>query len=240
MKKFKFFEKPAAAKTVYIMAAVSFCLAAIAIGIVYSQTMHTLEESLTVPQTTKQVHRNQSGESDPRTTTVAAQKTTTASTSAKKEENSTQVATTTDAVTATASQTAGTKTYILPCEGEIIRPYSPEIPIYCETMGDWRTHSGVDFAVKESEEVLSVGDGKVSKVIVDSAYGYTVEVDYGDFTARYCGLKQGECVGINQILNKGDFVGKVADVPVENKQGVHLHFEIVRDGDYADPIKTLQ
>ena len=129
---------------------------------------------------------------------------------------------------------------MLPCDGKIIREYSPEIPVYCETMEDWRTHSGVDFAVKEDEEVLSVGKGKVSRVLVDSVYGYTVEVDYGDFVARYCGLEQGTCVGIDQLLNKGDSIGKVATVPCESKSDKHLHFEIIRNGDYADPIKTLE
>lgn len=244
MKKIKFFEKPAGARTVYIMAGVSFCLAAIAVGIVYSKTINAVEENLTMTKTTYQVGLNQQGETDPRITE---------NTSAKVTENTTAATTseiyittkpiaevTESAVNATTTKKAEKQSFMLPCDGKIIREYSPEIPVYCETMEDWRTHSGVDFAVKEDEEVLSVGKGKVSRVLVDSVYGYTVEVDYGDFVARYCGLEQGTCVGIDQLLNKGDSIGKVATVPCESKSDKHLHFEIIRNGDYADPIKTLE
>lgn len=244
MKKFNFFEKPAGARTVYIMAGVSFCLAAIAVGIVYSKTVNRVEENLTMTKTTYQVGLNQQGETDPRTTEATSAKvteSTTAATTSEKYITTKPVARVTEsAVNATTTVKTEEQSFMLPCEGKVIREYSPEIPVYCETMEDWRTHSGVDFAVKEDEEVLSVGKGKVSKVLVDSVYGYTVEVDYGDFIARYCGLEQGTCVGIDQLLNKGDSIGKVATVPCESKSGKHLHFEIIRNGDYADPIKTLK
>lgn len=244
MKKFNFFEKPAGARTVYIMAGVSFCLAAIAVGIVYSKTVNRVEENLTMTKTTYQVGLNQQGETDPRTTEATSAKvteSTTAATTSEKYITTKPVARVTEsAVNATTTVKTEEQSFMLPCDGKIIREYSPEIPVYCETMEDWRTHSGVDFAVKEDEEVLSVGKGKVSKVLVDSVYGYTVEVNYGDFIARYCGLEQGTCVGIDQLLNKGDSIGKVATVPCESKSGKHLHFEIIRNGDYADPIKTLK
>ena len=244
MKKFNFFEKPAGARTVYIMAGVSFCLAAIAVGIVYSKTVNRVEENLTMTKTTYQVGLNQQGETDPRPTEATSAKvteSTTAATTSEKYITTKPVARVTEsAVNATTTVKTEEQSFMLPCDGKIIREYSPEIPVYCETMEDWRTHSGVDFAVKEDEEVLSVGKGKVSKVLVDSVYGYTVEVDYGDFIARYCGLEQGTCVGIDQLLNKGDSIGKVATVPCESKSGKHLHFEIIRNGDYADPIKTLK
>lgn len=237
MKKFTFFEKPAAAKTVYIMAGVSFCLAAIAVGVLYSQTMSKVEKNLTTAVTTRQAGRNQTGETDPRYSTAATQSTTatTETTTFEVEENHTQITTAQAPVIATTAKEK--QSFMLPCDGKIIREYSPTVPLYCETMEDWRTHNGVDFAVGEDEEVLSVGKGKVSKVLADASYGYIIEVDYGEFTARYCGMKQGSCVGINQLLNKGDSIGQVAQVPCESKQGSHLHFEIVKDGDYIDPMK---
>lgn len=252
MKKFNFkqaFSKP---KTVYTMAGISFCLAAVAIGIVYSQTMNTLEKALPQTSTTKQVNQVQSGEDDPRkvirvTTTKAG-----LTTSAEEitEEITLPPATTsapaTDAVATTApaeGETQLTETkqtdLMLPHDGEIIRKYSPDVPLYCETMNDWRTHNGIDIAVKEGEEVLSVGKGKVSKVLVNATYGYTVEVDYGTFTARYCGMKQGECVGIGQVLEKGDSVGMVDVVPCEASSPAHLHFEVMVEGMYEDPMKVL-
>lgn len=242
MKKLKFFEKPAGARTVYTLAGVSFCLAAIAVGILYSQTAESIEKITSVTNTTYQVNIGKQDEADPRyngnieksttraSTSVTTEAATTALTAEEAEEESAVVATT---------SAAQKQSFMLPCDGEVIRKYSPELPLYCETMEDWRTHSGIDFAVEEGGEVLSVGKGKVSKVLVDSSFGYTVEVNYGEFTARYCGLEQGTTVGINQLLNKGDSIGKVGEVPCEKNSGRHLHFEIIKNGDYADPVKVL-
>lgn len=239
MKRIKFFEKPAGAKTIYIMAGVSFCLAAIAVAVVYSGTMNAVEKNLTQVKTTYQVDRKQQGEEDPRVTQTTKPKEPSTTEKTTAQLTTQAVAEATEAAASTEPSTTQKQSFILPCEGEIIREYSPEIPVYCETMQDWRTHSGVDFLVKEDEEVLSVGKGRVSKVMASSVYGYIVEVDYGEFTARYCGMKQGECVGINQLLNKGDSVGKVGEIPCEAMAEKHLHFEIIRNGDYADPIKAL-
>ncbi len=249
MKNLNFKKKFSKSRNIYVMAAISFCLAAAAIGIVYSQTVKRTQEILPEISTTQQVHNNQTGVSDPRDiepTTVKSKKeiTTKESTTAEPETKeltrteasteNTETATTSAAVSVIAAQT-----FIRPHDGEIIRSYSPDVPVYCETMNDWRTHSGIDIAVKEGDEAVSIGKGKVSKVLVDSSYGYTVEIDYGSFTARYCGLKQGECVGIGQSLEKGDSVGVIDTVPCEAKSGPHLHFEVVKDGVEVDPIKVF-
>lgn len=243
MKKIRFFEKTAGAKTVYTLAGVSFCLAAIAVGILYSRTVESLEGITSVPSTTFRVNVEKNDEADPRyngnipksTTEESTTETITAEAVAEEYEEISE-----SAVVATTSAVTEKQSFMLPCDGEVIRKYSADIPVYCETMEDWRTHSGIDFAVEEGGEVLSVGKGKVSKVLVDSSYGYTVEVDYGEFTARYCGLEQGTTVGINQLLNKGDSIGHVGEVPCEKKAARHLHFEIIRNGDYADPTDVLK
>ena len=250
MKSFNFKEKFSKAKAVYTMAGVSLCLTAVAIGIVYSRTVDRLENILPDISTTQQVHQNQTGVSDPRDklpTTIsgkkeAASKKVTSATEASTESYAEPESTTASYQTqeaSTAVSVIAQQTFILPHNGEIIRAYSPDIPLYSETMNDWRTHSGVDIAAKEGDEAVSVGKGKVSKVLVDSSYGYTVEVDYGTFTARYCGLKQGESAGIGQSLEKGDSVGVIDAVPCEANAGPHLHFEIIKDGAEVDPVKAL-
>ena len=236
MKKFDFSKKISQRKTVYTMAAVSFCLAVVAIGIVYSKTMNALEEGLPELSTTKQVHYNQTDVADPRITTATTEKITQQTTAPTETTTEKE----TEAVTTTAVSVLASQTYIRPHDGEIIRIYSPGVPIYSETMNDWRTHDGIDIAVKEGDEVVSVGKGKVSRVVVDSSYGYTVEVDYGAFTARYCGLKQGECVGIGQSLEKGDSIGVVDAVPCEAAEGPHLHFETLVDGMQKNPSEVCK
>lgn len=246
MKNFNFREKITKGKNVYILAAVSFCMVAIAIAIVYSQTMSTLEKSLAPLSTTERVNINQKGVTDPRitakiTTTVPTTKETEPSTetttliSTTEAESNPETEKETEAVSASAKQD-----FIMPNDGKILKEFSPEVPLYCETMNDWRTHNGIDIAVKEDEEVLSVGNGKVTKVLTDSGFGYTVEIDYGTFVARYCGMKQGECVGINEILNKGDSVGKVDAVPCEKNSEPHLHFEVLVEDKHENPLKFIE
>ena len=245
MKRINFFEKTVGARTVYTLAGVSFCLAVIAVGVLYSKTAGKVQNMTSQPSTTYQVNINKQDEIDPRYSGNVPESTAAASTaettaveftgSEIEEEEIIE-----SAVAATTVAITEKQELMLPCDGEIIKEYSPKVPLYCETMEDWRTHSGVDFAVADDGEVLSVGKGKVSKVLVDSSYGYIVEVDYGEFTARYCGLEQGTTVGINQLLNKGDSIGKVGEVPCEKKSERHLHLEIIRNGDYADPMKVLK
>lgn len=250
MKKFNFKEKLSKGRAVYITAAVSLGLTVAAIGIIYSNTMNTLERSLPEISTTRQVNINQTDEIDPRT-----EKTTKAKTVTKPTERTTTVpekkittriknTTSAEAQTKTEVSTAvsvmASQSFIRPHDGEIIRPYSPDVPIYSETMNDWRTHNGIDIAVKEGDEVVSIGKGKVTKVTVDSSFGYTIEVDYGTLTAKYCGMKQGECAGIGQLLEKGDSIGVVDTVACESAAGPHLHFEVIVDGEQKNPVEICK
>lgn len=144
------------------------------------------------------------------------------------------------------SQTQNVKTQIvnksfsLPSENEIITPYSPDVPVYSKTMCDWRTHSGVDFAGERGENVYSLGYGKVSKVYIDSKKGYVVEIDYGDFTARYCGLDQNGAVSIDEAVSPGGIIGKIGEMPIESAEQPHLHFEVLKDGKNVDPISITK
>ena len=245
MKRFNFKQKLSKRKSIYTMAAVSLLLSAVAITAVYSRTMNSLEKNLTQISTTKSVHQNQTGVSDPRVASTLQSTTalTEAATEAQPEpdfsaEEEISEAQTMEAAATTAPSTALQQSFIRPHDGEIIKAYSPDVPLYSETMRDWRTHNGIDIAINEGDEVLSIGKGTVSKVLVDSAFGYTVEVDYGTLTARYCGMKQGECVSIGQSLEKGDSIGVVEAVPCEAESSPHLHFEIIVDGEEKDPAKA--
>ena len=125
--------------------------------------------------------------------------------------------------------------FSLPLTGEIMKRFSLTTPQYDSTMKDYRVHKGIDIKGQEGEEVLSCGDGKVSKVYVDRIYGYVIEVDYGSFTGRYCGISQTGAVGIGDKVKKGSVIGTLTFIPCETEDGVHLHFEAVKDGALVDP-----
>ena len=148
--------------------------------------------------------------------------------------------TTTEAATTAAAATVKNTHFILPIEGaKVTKKFTPDVLQYSETMQDWRTHSGVDFAAETGAKVRSVGNGTVRKVSSDPRWGYTIEVDYGAFTARYCALSQEEAVGIDTEVHTGDVIGTLADIPLESAEGTHLHFEALRDGALIDPMTAL-
>ena len=122
---------------------------------------------------------------------------------------------------------------------KVSKDYSPTVPVFSKTMGDWRVHSGVDFAATEGDVVRAVAAGVVAKVSSDSGWGYVIEVDHGDFTARYCALEQGTTVSIGAAVKQGDALGTVAVPPNENADGCHLHFECLRNGMPTDPMEIL-
>ena len=50
--------------------------------------------------------------------------------------------------------------YSWPVKGQVLRSFSVETLAYDATMGDWRTHSGVDIAAEAGLKVLAAGDGQ--------------------------------------------------------------------------------
>lgn len=248
-------ERIASGKGFYIAVALSLILIVGAIAFVYNSSVNMLRD-LDIPTTLKQVEKNQTSVIDPRNDDIdddyydidyedddysddddtADDSTTSANT---KESITEKVTVVTEAVTETKPlEVFSNDTFILPISGDIDRRFSMS-PVYDETMEDWRIHKGVDFLCQSGDEVKSIGNGKVTKVIADPSWGYCIEIDYGKFTAKYCGLQQGTTAIINDVVSKGDVIGKVSTIPCESKQESHLHFEIVRDDVWLDPTSVI-
>ena len=116
--------------------------------------MNSVEKVLPEISTTKSVHINRTDVTDPRTTvptrkTEATEKTTTEAATdyepeitlpAKNEYSSAAYSySATEPQSSTAVSVAAAQSFIRPHDGEIIKGYSPDVPVYCETMNDWRT-----------------------------------------------------------------------------------------------------
>lgn len=130
-------------------------------------------------------------------------------------------------------------TFKLPMGTDIQKDFSPETPVLNKTMGDYRTHTGVDFEGAEGAKVCAVGNGVVTRVLADTMWGYIIEIDHGDFTARYAGLDQSTAAGIGDTVALGQEIGALASIPVEKEDGAHLHFEVLKDGKSVDPFEAL-
>lgn len=237
-------QRIASGKGFYITAALSLVIIVVAIAFVYNSSMNLLKD-LDIPTTLQQVEKNQFSVADPRNDEYDDEYESDDDWDSDDSEEATTEHSTTikESVSETTTEESSLEvfsndTFILPLSGDIDRRFSMS-PVYDETMEDWRIHKGVDFLCQVGDEVKSIGNGKVIKVIADPSWGYCIEVDYGKFTAKYCGLQQGTTAIIDDTVSKGDVIGKVASIPCESKQESHLHLEIVRDGVWIDPTSVM-
>jgi len=128
----------------------------------------------------------------------------------------------------------------LPIEGEVFTPYSNGELVKNETLGDWRTHNGIDIAAAEGTVVKAACKGKVTKITDDPLWGFVVEVSHpGDITARYCGLDKNLSVKEGDDLKAGQVMGVVAAIPAESLMPSHLHFECLKDDGFIDPLSLM-
>lgn len=130
--------------------------------------------------------------------------------------------------------------FVFPIGNNIIKDYSNGVAVKSNTLGDWRTHNGIDFTGKENEIVKAVKSGTVKAVYYNELWGLTVEIDHGDsIVAKYCGLKSGTTPKVGSILEQGETVGTVGVIPCEAADETHLHFEISVAGKTKDPIEVM-
>lgn len=131
-------------------------------------------------------------------------------------------------------------TRVRPVGGAVAKPYSMNSLTYCKTMGDWRVHRGVDLSANLGEVVKSVAEGKVVGVSNDPLYGTTVVVNQNDgLMVYYRGLSKDAAVREGENISAGTTVGTVGEIPCESGDGVHLHIEVMREGNYLDPCEAL-
>lgn len=131
--------------------------------------------------------------------------------------------------------------FVLPIEGDVFTPFSNGELVKSETLGDWRTHNGVDIAAKEGAAVKSAGAGQVITAKNDPLWGYIVEVNHANgVTARYCGLSKQLSVKAGDKVKSGQVIGLVGYAPCESAMPNHLHFECKRDGKFIDPMSLIK
>lgn len=124
-----------------------------------------------------------------------------------------------------------------PVNGTVIADYSVEALAYSQTMGDWRTHDGLDLAVDLGTKVIATAAGTVTAVEQDYFMGTTVEIDHGNgLVSQYANLAEVPTVSVGDKVQTGSVIGSVgATAAAENVSQPHLHFAMYRDGNPVDP-----
>lgn len=124
-----------------------------------------------------------------------------------------------------------------PVNGTIIADYSVEALAYSETMGDWRTHDGLDLAVALGTKVIATANGTVSAVYQDDFMGTVVEIDHGNgLVSQYASLAEVPTVKVGDAVKTGTVIGSVGTTAAaENGRQPHLHFAMYQDDNPVDP-----
>lgn len=130
--------------------------------------------------------------------------------------------------------------YSYPIGNKISREYSKGELVKNRTTDDWRTHNGVDINASAGDRVNAVADGTVTLVVHDDLWGTTVTIDHGNgITAKYCGLQKDGVAEPGTEVKANEQIGVLGEIPIENADGTHLHFEMYKDGVTVSPSDYL-
>ena len=131
--------------------------------------------------------------------------------------------------------------YTWPVKGQVLRTFTAEALAYDPTMGDWRTHCGVDIAAEAGLKVLAAGEGQVEEVYSDPMMGTTVTVQQPDgITAVYSNLAEEVAVSVGDAVETGAVLGTVGGTAIaESGMESHLHLELLAEGNHVDPLDYL-
>ena len=131
--------------------------------------------------------------------------------------------------------------YCLPFGNQIIKDYSNMNPVYSKTLGDWRTHNGIDFSGEDGGAVVAIAYGEVISIYEDTLFGTCILIDHGNgVTAKYCGLNKDTLnVQEHSSVNSEDIIGYLGEIPCEKQEGAHLHFEITHNGELVEPLELM-
>lgn len=140
----------------------------------------------------------------------------------------------------TESSTAEQEQFLLPMGKDIIKDFSNGDMVRNETMDDWRVHNGIDFGGSEGNTVVAAADGIVLSCKKDEFWGGVTEIDHGNgLVIRYCGLNYDSCVKEGSQVCRGDKIGTLGNIPVEAKDGGHIHLEAEINGRIVDPLEAM-
>ena len=128
-----------------------------------------------------------------------------------------------------------------PVSGAVIVPFSLDVLAYDETMGDWRTHNGLDIAAELDTRVLATAEGTVSAIYDDPLMGTTLVIEHGNgLTSLYANLTNTPAVQVGDPVYTGTIIGAVGNTAAaESGRADHLHFAMYQDGQAVNPENYL-
>ena len=131
--------------------------------------------------------------------------------------------------------------YTMPLTGELQKKFSIDELLWDDTMQDWRTHNGIDIASDIGAEVDTAAAGVVIDAYEDETYGVVVKVQHDDGVITVYKNLEKTVVEKDDILDKGQMIGTVGNKGAfEIVQKPHLHFEVIVDEKYINPLDLIK
>lgn len=127
--------------------------------------------------------------------------------------------------------------FSVPLDGEIQKMYSTDKVIYSRTLGQWKTHDGLDISASSSSTVNAIERGVVDDIYNDSFLGMTIVIEHiSGYKSQYSNLDEDVFVSIGESVVKGQKIGKVGNTSVgEYLDDAHLHFMLFLNDESIDP-----
>ena len=128
-----------------------------------------------------------------------------------------------------------------PLNGETVAVFSVDQLTYDATLGDWRTHDGIDIQAPAGTAVAAAAAGTVLSVEEDHRLGTTIVVDHHNgFVTTYASLQPDTAVLAGDSVSAGGIIGTVGNTSLsEAGLGAHLHFAVTENGEAVDPAELL-
>ena len=128
-------------------------------------------------------------------------------------------------------------TFIKPVEGDVIGEFAKDNLIYSETLKEWITHPGIDIKADKTSVVKASADGIVKSIVNDPRYGLTVVIEHDDgYETVYSNLLTAEFVVEGEEVKASQTIGTAGNTAsFESSMECHIHFELLKDGEYLDP-----
>ena len=132
----------------------------------------------------------------------------------------------------------GTGLLSRPVNGAITSPYGMR---YHPILRYYKLHTGTDFAAPTGTAVRATREGRVIEAYYNSAYGNRVVVDHGYVNGVYLVTTYNhmsrDAVSRGEKLERGEVLGYAGSTGYST--GPHLHFEVMEDGRFVDPMRWL-
>lgn len=101
-----------------------------------------------------------------------------------------------------------------------------------------KLHTGVDIGAPKGTTIVAANSGTVVTSSYSTAYGNYVAIDHGGGVATLYAHMSKRLVSKGDTVKKGQKIGLVGSTGYST--GNHLHFEIIKNGEYIDPMTEFK